>query len=482
MITIEYTDERCVYAGKSRPGIPLLANEHGFIKPACDYLRYRVIQEGIKTTSAKTYAEDLQTFFVFLARNQKKWQTVTDKTLLTWRDWQTVEDQTKNRRLDTVVSMYIWLEENGYISGVVKIPGFNSDQEFTPQLTLISVSHTNPRSKRTSTSLKSPLLIKNAHSSRIPHTPTDDELSRICSEITNVDPGVTMRNNLLISWYRSAGVRRMEWSNLTIDQIPLWDEIYALYDSSECYEMLLQKTKNDTPRYVAILPELLEETREYIEGPRADLIERFGKQDDYKKPQTLFLSNKTGLALELRSISNAINSLMKKANVNTWGHRIRATFLTELVESEIKAAEMAITSESGVVKGHIDWDLILLKVAERAGHKAPETLQSYVTLVRKRRDKRRGINSSVTLTQREKYANIRLTTARNKLKRILELEQIAVALEQGRKSDAIAATEQLLEKIKSGEMAILTHDLEKMDDLTMKQEEELDEVFGNLRM
>ena len=294
MITTEYTDSRCVYAGKARSGVPLLVGSEGFIKPACDYLRYRVIQESLKSSSAKTYAEDLQVFFSFLSRKNVSWKSVTDKVLTQWRDEQDVTDPTKNRRLDCVVAMYIWLEQRGEIAYVVNLPGYNDHKDFTPQITLVEVKHSNPRSKRTTSALKTPLLISTAKSGNIPHTPSDDELSRVCSVIAADSPGVALRNNLLISWYRSAGTRRNEWRSLTVDQIPSWDTIYSYFESGEFHEVLLKKTKNDNPRHVAILPELLEETREYIEGPRAELVERFKQRAGYKEPEEIFLSEKTG--------------------------------------------------------------------------------------------------------------------------------------------------------------------------------------------
>ena len=449
MITIEYTDERCVFANKSHSGIPLLVNNTGFIKPACDYLRFRVTIDGIKPSSAKTYAEDLQCFFQYMEEIRQNWQHATDNTLLNWKNSQNVESKTINRRLDTVVSYYIWLETNNYISNVVKIPGLNSDAEFSPQITLLKVQKTNPHSKRTVISLKSPLRIKNASPSRILHTPTSDEISKIYAAISNVDPGIALRNNLLISWYRTAGLRRIEWLSLTVEQIPSWREVFNYYDIGEAHELLLKKTKNSKPRYVAVIPELLEETREYIEGPRSELVQRFSQKPDYIKTNTLFLSHKTGRAMTPCTISNLLHSLMKNAGVNATGHRIRATYLTELVEAELAAAETLGISEEGRRKTSVDWDLILEKVAQRAGHQNPETLRAYVNLARKRRDKNTGISQSVQNKQRKSHTNDRPEFSQHELDQHIYMHELQTALKQGRKKDAVSAAENLLKTIKS---------------------------------
>ena len=167
---------------------------------------------------------------------------------------------------------------------------------------------------------------------------------------------------------------------------------------------------------------------------------------------------------------------MDAAGVKAWGHRIRATFLTELVEAELRAAEAAMAS-AGNSKQNIDWELILLKVAERAGHRNPDALRNYVTLVRKRRDKRKGVDTCVTLEQRERYAKARLELAQRQLNGIKELESLASLLRDGKSEAAITVASELIRKIKSGAMLDLSVKLEDMDDFTMSLEDDLNKLF-----
>lgn len=411
MIDIEYTDNSCVLYGHSRPGIPLLVNNEGFITPACDFLRYRIIKESISITSAKTYAEDLQNFFSFIERNNIKWQKVTDNHLLIWRDWQKVGSQTKNRRLATVFAMYVWLETEGHIKYVVKIPSFNDHEDFTPQLTGRQPKIFNHRSKRRHNTFVSTLHITSATSAMAP-VPTDDDIAKIYAEIDNPDPSVAKRNYLLIRWYREVALRRFEFASITENQIPSLEEIYKLEESNSLHEISIIG-KNKLRRVVSVAPDLLLSTREYLDLYRTELIERFKtKNKKYNPPKEAFLSSKTGQVIGLTSISNLIKNLMKKADVNAWGHRIRASSLTALFESEYQAAkEEKLRLNS---KEPIDFEFILIRVAERAGHKNKESLRHYLNIIKKREAKRNKVDDNVTNLIDAKILKIEIKTMRQK--------------------------------------------------------------------
>lgn len=148
---------------------------------------------------------------------------------------------------------------------------------------------------------------------------------------------------------------------------PSLEEIYELEESNSLHEISIIG-KNKLRRVVSVAPDLLLSTREYLDLYRTELIERFKtKNKKYNPPKEAFLSSKTGQVIGLTSISNLIKNLMKKADVNAWGHRIRASSLTALFESEYQAAkEEKLRLNS---KEPIDFEFILIRVAERAGHK-----------------------------------------------------------------------------------------------------------------
>lgn len=387
---LEFTDSRFVYARRAYPGIPLLVDARSrFVVPVCDYLRDLAICRRLSLTSVKTYADYLLHFWGYLEAEGLAFENVRDRDLLAWLNTQQVggvKGLTQAARCDTVFDFYVWLEVNGYIRFAVRVPGHNDgDEQFEPQLSAVAIK-SKARRGFSRFGIVSGVRPR-ANKASLQATPTESDISRlyVAADATE-DPHVKDRNLLLIDWYVQVGVRRMEWRSLTVDQIPDWHTIDDLRGLERAHELHLLKTKLDHPRYVGVLPSLLEKTREYMEGPRADIVARFKKTkgSGYHEPTEIFLSNKTGRALTLTAITNLLTGWFKVANVNGHGHRLRASHLSNLLEAEICAEEMRIAMHPGT-KLSIDYELVLIKVAERAGQTDIESLRPYLTRVKKRR-------------------------------------------------------------------------------------------------
>lgn len=403
-VKIEHTDSRAIIDGKSCPDIPLLVDAtHRFIEPVCTYLRHLVIGTRIKTSSVCTYAEGLQVFCNFLERHQIALSEVTDAHFRRWLNWQEksgVCAGTQASRCDAVFKFYVWMEEHGYVTQMVRVPGVNDSSTFIPNLSSVPAKNSRRGTRKSSFGIISAIRPKVGPKPR-QATPTSEDVSRIyiaADSAHNAD--IVERNHLLIDWYVQVGLRRMEWCALTVAQIPDWDTIYSLQQKGEVYELPLHVTKGDRPRHVGVLPDLLEKTREYIEGAREDVIVRFRRKQhgQYLVPSEVFLSNKTGLALNTTAVTNLASSWFKAAGVEGHGHRLRATYLTSLFEAEIAAEFAKIASFPGT-KRSIDYELVLLKVAERAGHADIESLRPYLTLARKRIARSGSDKDLVTLQQ-----------------------------------------------------------------------------------
>ena len=424
---LEFTSKSFVFASRSYPDIPLLVDEqHRFVSPVCDYLRHLVTHDHLKTSSVKTYADYLLHYWRFICARDRDFQSLSDKDLIRWLNQQEadgVSRMTQAARCDAVFDLYVWLEANGYVDRMVRIPGFNDGENFTPRLTAVSAKGSIQlrRASRYGISCAvRPRVRGRSHQS----TPNSDAITEIyVAADTPLNPGLAERNHLLIDWYVQVGLRRMEWSALTTDQVPTWDVIDGLREAGAAHELRLTTTKGDRPRHVAVLPELLEKTREYVEETRAEIVLRFKKKKGpaYKVPSEVFLSSKTGMAMDLTSISNMLTRWFKSADVKGHGHRLRAAYLTNLFEAELRAEESRITAHPGT-KIAIDYELILRKVAERAGHAHLDSLRSYLTLAKKRRARADGATDFVTLQQqldakRQELAilNRRLTTQRAEL-------------------------------------------------------------------
>lgn len=399
---LEFTGSRLVVANKNYSGIPLLVDSYQFVEPVCEYLRHKVIFGGLRTSSAKTYAESILCFWQFLEDRSLSFENIFDIHLIEWfskQENKCVSSQTIAARCDAVFDFFVWMEMNGYIKDVIRIPGWNDAEKFTPRLTAKSVKSNAHRRQATYGIVSGvrPRTTKGA----VHLVPSFDQVSQIYIVAHNENNiHLTERNHLLIDWYVQAGVRRLEWSSLCKDQIPPWDIIQTLQQEREAYELRLTKTKGGRIRHIGVLPDLLEKTREYIEGPRSLIVARFKckLKGAYCEPPEVFLSDKTGLPLVLTSISNLFTGWFKAAGVEGHGHRLRATCLTSFFNSEIAVEEARLAAHPGT-KMSIDYELILRKVAERAGHANIESLRPYLNLVRKWRARTPGEPDPVTMQQ-----------------------------------------------------------------------------------
>jgi hypothetical protein len=233
----------------------------------------------------------------------------------------------------------------------------------------------------------------------------------------------------MLSWAEEAGLRRKEFASLTIDQIPDWDEIDDLIQHDSCKDLELVVTKGDHHRIVEVVPDLLLRTRNYIEEERLAVVHRFKQKyrGIYKAPAVVFLSEKTGQALTLGAITNLIGEAFKKAGVRGSGHRMRARFLTNLVQHYYDEA----FSKHG---NSISFDIVLLKAAEAAGHASPESLRPYLNLVRKRRlttrdgEKRRYLQQRLLSVERDLNAKSR------QLETTTFVAELVTAIRSGKKS------------------------------------------------
>ena len=151
--SLEFTDDRFIFAGRSYQGVPLLVDsENRFVVPVCDYLRNLVTHDRLKTSSAKTYAEYILHFWNYLDGKTLDYRDISDKNLIEWLNKQEragVSRMTQAARCDAVFALYVWLESNGYVQHMVRIPGFNDNERFYPKLMSVVVK-SSPSHRRAS--------------------------------------------------------------------------------------------------------------------------------------------------------------------------------------------------------------------------------------------------------------------------------------------------------------------------------------------
>lgn len=399
---LAYTDDRFVFGNRSYPGIPLLVDhQNQFVEPVCDYLRWRVVYGRLASTSARTYAEGILHFWNFLTDRGCPFDEIDDAIFLQWLTTQSgLRESTQAARCDAVFDLYLWMESVGYIHRMVRIPGINDQDVFTPRLS--SRLARNGQLRRTSSGygIVSALRPRQRHYGNLP-TPGTDDIGklRVAIDRTSAED-IAERNHLLLDWYLQTGLRRKEWRALTIEQLPSLSDVDAATEALHVLEIPLIETKGGRRRHAGALPELVERTWEYIVGSRADLVRRFREKygPAYREPKEIFLSKKTGQPLEPKAISNLLSELFTHAGVDGHGHRLRATYLTRLFEAELMLEHARIAEHPGF-KQRVDFELVLRRVAERAGHSSIDSLRPYLTIARKRIARQDGAEELLTIQQ-----------------------------------------------------------------------------------
>lgn len=401
--TLEYTDERFVYAFKPYPDIPLLVDgDFHFVRPVCSYFANLIIKENLGIRSVKTYAQYIQSFWNYLEIRKIDYNEVIDKDLLGWlnkMELKGTKSYVRAQRCDAVFSLYYWLEIKGYVKDSIRIPGHNDDHKFSPRLSSRKSKPSKHRASRNG--LVSGVRPRGSSSDAIQYTPDAQDMTKLyiaADKASTVD--LVDRNHLIIDWAAHVGLRRIEITNLTIQQIPTWAVIDDLRSRNHVFDLRLIITKGGRARLVQIIPRLLEKTLEYIEGPRATIVERFKKKygREYIVPNQIFLSTKTGKAITATPVTNLLGSYFKAANIPSHGHRIRAYHLQALLEAEVSAA-VVVLLENNLSPKDIDWEKIVRKVAERAGHSDLQSIWKYVTILKKRWARDAGRDDYVSVVQ-----------------------------------------------------------------------------------
>ncbi|TBG66103.1 site-specific integrase [Rhizobium leguminosarum] len=130
--------------------------------------------------------------------------------------------------------------------------------------------------------------------------------------------------------------------------------------------------KGGNSRLAPVPIPLVVEILDYAWSEREAFIKkRQQRHPDYEAPDELFLSFKTGSALQNDSISNKLSSVFRKCKIPGSGHRLRATFCQEVVR-DLYLRDRALNGRA--------WQpgVVIATAREMMGHLSVETLESYL--------------------------------------------------------------------------------------------------------
>lgn len=414
MIKFFKTDERCVIKNFIEelpyPNIPIFFDLNGIIIPVSEFLVYKSINDTDASSSVETYAYILQKFLKYIEGEKGcekvMWNKVTDSHLFEWRDGMEKNDYSTNYIIDclsVVFSFYKWAEINKHLKNHVAIYD-DSDREYA----ISAVKNTKKNSWVWPYYPSSTKKFKN--------TPTNDELEKIHHIALGMSNTVGVRDTLLMSIYERSA-RRFEALQITIDDIPSWDNIEEALLEDKIFKIKITG-KGKVVRDIEFLPETMQLAREYIDRERQKIVDSVKKRNpEFIEPRDLFIGNNSGTPLNKQYISRRISTIMKKAGVDASGHRIRAKGLTDIVYGYDGYDANGKPYSS---------DDVLIRAAEKAGHKDKSSLRDYLALSRSS-----GADSKIANIERLRAIDNQLEQKKGSLSKIEDLKPLYSAYEEG---------------------------------------------------
>lgn len=192
-------------------------------------------------------------------------------------------------------------------------------------------------------SISHPLVIDKSKDKRPSNSPRLDWIDAIKGFGPKRDD-LSIRFELMVDWARTAGVRAHELCGLTIDRLPQRETAEKAVENGKNVYMVLTVTKGSIPKKIPVSPILIKRTWVYIDSHRAAVVKRFKlaarkKHLPYSEPREVFLSDKTGMAMSPRGLSNSIRGAFLAAvetgkltiDERVWLHGLRHHFSTKLL-------------------------------------------------------------------------------------------------------------------------------------------------------
>lgn len=432
-----FTNEKCLIENQSYSSIPLMLDSaNNVVEAASDWFRHLILIRRRSSSSVRQFAYQLHQWWKFLQEKNVAWYEVDDYKIAAWRDSfldRQFDKTTVNSLVLTVFKFYLWAEKNGHTTGLIGETDIS--RNFRPRLSVIANTNKNKR-----VSYTTPLLIRNAAKPILP-TPTNDDITKVHQALAEMyvqNTDLFIRDSLILMWMEGTGLRRAEVISLKCTDIPSWDEIQKLEENQDNAKICVVG-KGSKKRIVFAGTDLLTQTLEYIETERKAIVKKFilHKNAAYKKPKSIFLSNKTGVSLNVDSVSQLFAKAFRKAGVRGSGHRVRARFLTNLVTGLLEA-------QFEKFKSLPDAASVLLPAAQIAGHNHIETLRPYLDLAKKALLQDTHAMRLSTARDKATVVNRQYEITKEKLKIEKEFESLLNLVELGKEAAAIKELRKLI--------------------------------------
>lgn len=379
------TDPRCLYVGRGtkldgfdmgrQPIFLVGARVHW---AATNWLRL-LRENGRAPSTIETYRAIVLDFLLSVHDSGLSWEQVDNGFLIQWRRHlvsdRGITEKTFNGYLHVVISLYRWAQSAHWIENVVGEEKTPAGHQFPIRLMKTGRSGTLVSTLRFATPRQTSTTL-----------PDESVLEDIEIEVSSgrQRPELAERDLIMIEWMRKVGLRPIEVLDIQCSQIPNLAVIERLLDAtggsdegepvSRGYRMTIRRAKRGGRRPIHVPLELLQRTREWIDGPRRAILQR-KRSAGYRSPPEVFISHKTGQVLKRQALTNMYISARNKAARN-------AVVRKAVVHSPVQHAEArlyhlrhrAITDQyvERRLAGY-DEDQAKLLVEEFAGHQPGST-------------------------------------------------------------------------------------------------------------
>ncbi len=248
----------------------------------------------------------------------------------------------------------------------------------------------------------------------------------------------------MFSWAEEVGTRRAEMLQIRKSHMPTPEQLEQLVERGEelCIE-LKRKGGKMKPLYAS--PDLIIRTIDFIEVGRAEIVNACrAKIFDYREPDEVFISTRTGLVLHRDSVTSIgakafAGAGIKNANI----HRLRARKAVEVVETLVEAV-----FSGEMIGSETSWiETILTIAAERMGHMSPESLRPYLNYVLRRRIEKSDANAVAKLKAKRRQLEAHVGTLARRLSQHAELHRASRMIAESRTNDAVLALRRIADEL-----------------------------------
>lgn len=386
--------------GKPLPKHPCVLDGNGVVLPIASFLVHRAVNRNAASGTVLDEAYILRDWLIFLQHDDRDIWEINDDALRRFAVTGLASGASPRRvqrKVSTIFNFY-WVSQHhlGLVDGLISDPQ-SVDSDGKSALTA-DLSFRRRKDGKTIVKPRAIYGFTTVPSSRARPTPTEEQVERVLDHLLaspNSERAICYW--LCARWMNEAGLRRSGVSGLTIGSIEnallregirhenggpvpiqhLFSDVVrqnslllglsSLKRSGRSNLFVSVVEKRGKQRFAPVPICLIECTLAYVWQQRSGLCAARG----WQQPDPLFLSLKTGNALQPGAIGNAIKGAFHHQNVAGSGHRLRAAFTTRRVRAAVQRAR-------GRHGRAFDVAGVLLEEAEALGHQRPNTLRPYI--------------------------------------------------------------------------------------------------------